>query len=255
MNTNNIIGTNNKIIFILSNGHKKEYSNLNEVNELLKQSNINILGDRNTIILSTESEEKIPNVLSNKGLNIAIVGNDNLVKLGKVSCKFIPQLGAKGLSIIVGNVDDEWTDPDSNRHSNNCKVILGDNISVCGACLYVQENSSHIKIGDNTMLSWGIDIWCTDAHTITNLEGNPINYGKSIEIGNHVWIGRDVKIGKNTKISDNSIVGWNSLVTKKFEEPNIIIAGNPAKIVKTGVNWNSRCLSSYESYIKTNGER
>jgi len=45
----------------------------------------------------------------------------------------------------------------------------------------------------------------------------------------------DVKINKNTKISDDSIVGWGSIVTKKFEDKNIIIAGTPAKIVKRNI--------------------
>lgn len=55
----------------------------------------------------------------------------------------------------------------------------------------------------------------------------------------------DVKIGKNTKIPDNSIVGWGSIVTKVFNEPNIILAGIPAKIVKRGINWDRRCINKY----------
>ena len=39
----------------------------------------------------------------------------------------------------------------------------------------------------------------------------------------------DVKIGK-IQNTDNSIVGWGSIVTKVFNEPNIILAGIPAKL-------------------------
>ena len=74
---------------------------------------------------------------------------------------------------------------------------------------------------------------------------NTINFAKSIEIGKHVWIGKDSKIGKNVKIADNSIVGWGSIVTKEFNEPNVIIAGIPAKIVKRGINWDRRCINKY----------
>lgn len=56
---------------------------------------------------------------------------------------------------------------------------------------------------------------------------------------------KDVKIGKNTKIPDDSIVGWGSIVTKVFHEPNIILAGIPAKIVKRGINWDRRCINKY----------
>ena len=50
---------------------------------------------------------------------------------------------------------------------------------------------------------------------------------------------------KNVKIADNSIVGWGSIVTKEFNEPNVIIAGIPAKIVKRGINWDRRCINKY----------
>ena len=98
------------------------------------------------------------------------------------------------------------------------------------------------------MFSWGIDVWCTDVHTVTDLDGNPLNFSESIEIGNQVWVGKDVKIGKNTKISADSIVGWGSIVTKKFDETNVVIAGNPAKIVKRNINWNFRDLGNYQIY-------
>ena len=59
------------------------------------------------------------------------------------------------------------------------------------------------------------------------------------------WIGKDVKIGKNVRIADNSIVGWGSIVTKRFEEPNVILAGIPAKVVKHGVNWDRKSINKY----------
>lgn len=87
--------------------------------------------------------------------------------------------------------------------------------------------------------------WCPISYKCPNLKGEPINFAQSIEIGKHVWVGKDVKIGKNTKIPDNSIVGWGSIVTKVFNEPNIILAGIPAKIVKRGINWDRRCINKY----------
>ena len=112
--------------------------------------------------------------------------------------------------------------------------------------LYIQEMKEKYPLKyDDSQLSWGVDVWCTDAHTITDLEGNPVNYAESIEIGRHVWVGKDVKIGKNVRIADNSIVGWGSIVTKRFDEPNVILAGTPAKIVKRGINWDRKCMNKY----------
>ena len=134
------------------------------------------------------------------------------------------------------------------RPANNCKIEIGDDVVICGARLFLQDDNTSITIGNNCMISWGIDIWCTDVHTITDLDGNAQNYGKSIKISNHVWIGKDVKIGKNTKVSDDSIIGWGSIVTRKFEETNVILAGNPAKIIKKDINWNFRDLQNYRIY-------
>jgi len=117
------------------------------------------------------------------------------------------------------------------RVANNCRVDIGNRVVINGVTLYLQEDKSNVSIGEDSQLSWGIDIWCTDAHTITNLKREPINFAQSIEIGKHAWVGKDVKIGKNTKIPDNSIVGWGSIVTKVFNEPNI--------------NWDRRCINKY----------
>ena len=38
-------------------------------------------------------------------------------------------------------------------------------------------------------------------------------------------------------------------MTRKFDESNVIIAGNPAKIIKKNINWNARCLNCYEDYM------
>ena len=66
-----------------------------------------------------------------------------------------------------------------------------------------------------------------------------------VDIGNHVWVGKDVKIGKNARISDHRILGWGSIVSKEFDEPHVILAGMPAKIVKRGINWDRRCINKY----------
>lgn len=60
-----------------------------------------------------------------------------------------------------------------------------DRVVINGVTLYLQENDLRVKT-DDSQLSWGVDIWCTDAHTITDLRGAPINFAKYIEIGKHV---------------------------------------------------------------------
>ena len=56
-----------------------------------------------------------------------------------------------------------------------------------------------------------------------------------IIIGENCWIGANVRICKGVTIGDNSIVAACSVVTKDIPA-NCIAAGNPAKIVKTGID-------------------
>jgi serine O-acetyltransferase len=50
-------------------------------------------------------------------------------------------------------------------------------------------------------------------------------------IGDNVWIGPGAKIFGKIKIADNIAIGANSVVNKSFNEPNITIAGIPARTI------------------------
>ena len=56
-----------------------------------------------------------------------------------------------------------------------------------------------------------------------------------IIIGENCWIGSNVRICKGVTIGDNSIVAACSVVTKDVPA-NCIVAGNPAKVVKTDID-------------------
>ncbi len=57
-------------------------------------------------------------------------------------------------------------------------------------------------------------------------------YPKPIHIGKNVWIGSGAIVLPGVTIGDNSIVGAGSVVTKNVE-PNSVVAGNPAKFIKS----------------------
>ena len=105
------------------------------------------------------------------------------------------------------------------------------------------------------MFSYGITVYNTDSHPIIDAEsGNIINKVKTLKIGDHVWVGANATILKNTTIADDCIIGWGSVVSSKYGQPTSgsIIAGNPAKIVKTGVTWDSNGSGGYIQNV--NGE-
>lgn len=58
---------------------------------------------------------------------------------------------------------------------------------------------------------------------------------KPILIGENCWIGSNVRICKGVTIGDNSVVAACSVVTKDVPA-NCIVAGNPARVVKTDID-------------------
>lgn len=52
-----------------------------------------------------------------------------------------------------------------------------------------------------------------------------------------IYLGADSKLLIGVNLADNIIVGANAVVTKSFNEPNIVLAGIPArKISDKGMN-------------------
>jgi acetyltransferase-like isoleucine patch superfamily enzyme len=92
-----------------------------------------------------------------------------------------------------------------------------------------------LQVGEGSLISWGCELLDEDWHDI-KYEGKR-EKDHTIVIGNHVWIGSYVKILKGVHISDNSVIASSAVVTKSFAEGNVLIAGNPAVIIKREVEW------------------
>ena len=62
--------------------------------------------------------------------------------------------------------------------------------------------------------------------------GSPSLPGSPIEIGQKCWIGANSVILPEVKLGPGTIVGAGSVVVGSFDEPNVTIAGNPARVVR-----------------------
>lgn len=193
-------------------------------NEILKHINLDVVGKNNLIV--------IPDSFNGK-LNVSICGDNNCVIIDD-------GVYAGQLQIVVGQ-----------NHKNfgpvhDCKIKIGKNTAFESTNIITYNSGAEIKIGQKCMFSFNITLFHTDAHPILDVDtGKIINKVKKMQIGDHVWIGAGSTILKNTTIADDCIVGWGSVVSGKFDIKNVAIAGNPAKIVKRNITWNSDGSKGY----------
>jgi len=164
-------------------------------------------------------------------------GTNNRVIIGKNVTLFkvtIQIIGSNNKIVIDDNC--ELCNCALRTDGNNNIIHVGSGTYIGGACIHALD-STLIKLGKMCLLSSEIDIRSGE-HCIYNLSDKKrYNFGKNIRIGNHVWIGKRAQILKGAEIADDSVVGAGSLVTKKFNDSNVIIAGHPAKIIRTRINW------------------
>jgi acetyltransferase-like isoleucine patch superfamily enzyme len=116
--------------------------------------------------------------------------------------------------------------------NENSEIVFGNDIFINNGFKIICDKTK-ISIGDNTLIGYSVNIFDSDFHEISPEKRNSGNhYCKEVLIGKNVFIGSNVAILKGVSIGENSIVAYGSIVTRSFPA-NVIIGGNPAKIIST----------------------
>ena len=88
-----------------------------------------------------------------------------------------------------------------------------------------------VKFGDNVFIGPNCGIY-TSGHPIEkDVRNIGLEYAYPIKIGNDVWIGGNVCIFPGVTIGNNVVIGAGTVVNKNVPD-NVVIAGNPFKIIK-----------------------
>lgn len=167
--------------------------------------------------------------------------NGTYVKIGDGNC-FVQKVLFTGKGkITLGNKNVFGVKNGGKYYSNYCeiqaryedsKIVIGSNVAVNNGLLIIAAKL--IEIGDYCLIGKDVQLIDFDAHGLAPFERrSSIGKVRPIKIGSNVWLGNNVIILKGTEIGENSVVGAGSVVTGGKFPANVVIAGNPAKIIKS----------------------
>ena len=124
------------------------------------------------------------------------------------------------------------------------RCTIGDFTLLNGALIMVEEK---IEIGSHCLVSWNVGIADSDFHPLDpalrrvdahalapffkDRPPRPKLRTAPVIISDNVWIGMNATILKGVTIGENSVVAAGSVVTKSVAR-NVVVAGNPAVVVK-----------------------
>jgi acetyltransferase-like isoleucine patch superfamily enzyme len=175
-----------------------------------------------------------------RGVRFEISGSDNLIEIGDDGFlqNVIFYIRGDHHRIVIGRGcrfergGNIWFEDDHGE------LTIGRESSFEDVHLAITEPHSSITIGDDCMFAYDIDLRTGDSHSIIDPHsGARINPARNIAIGNHVWVAAHCVVLKGVSIADHSVVGTGSVVTKSSPEPGVVLAGNPARVVKQGISW------------------
>lgn len=222
-----------KIFKNKKNGYEEDFNNPyeNNIKDLREKA---VKSYKNNI----KELNKVP------GLKVIIKGKNNVINIDK-SARFVEttiNIDSNNSYINIKNIKYMRYSTIFIYNGDNQSVTIEDGTSIEGATFYTCSEGSSIRIEKNCMLANGISLWSGDGHAIIDKSINKVlnNKQNNIVIGENSWLAQDCKLLKNAKIPPNTIIGASSIVTKPFVDEYTVIAGNPAKVVKTNVTWDRK---------------
>lgn len=112
------------------------------------------------------------------------------------------------------------------------KITLGNDVIVSWGCSFIDTDNHAVAWEDrkNDVLECYADYMNDPRNMVATRAWKGVNF-EPVHIGSRSWVGFNSIILKGVSLAENTVVGAGSVVPRSCNEPNSILAGNPAKKV------------------------
>jgi acetyltransferase-like isoleucine patch superfamily enzyme len=148
----------------------------------------------------------------------------------------LPYISGRGRILIGDHVrlSGKSTVIFSNRLHARPELLIGDDTFIGHDCAL--GIGSTLSIGRHCLIAGGVRLFDFDGHPLDAArrrakEPTPPEGVRPITLGDDVWIGAGAQVLKGVTIGPRSVVGAGAVVTKDVQA-DVVVAGNPAQIVK-----------------------
>lgn len=126
--------------------------------------------------------------------------------------------------------------------SHHTRTLVGNRCVFTGLVRLFSHEPAALTIGDACLIAGYVDITVSDMHSIVDVAtGERVNPAQDVVLEERVWIGQRTMVLKGARIGAGSIIGAGSLVSGEIP-PNVVAAGVPARVVRSGVTWRNELI-------------
>ncbi|WNJ89012.1 sugar O-acetyltransferase [Bosea sp. 685] len=149
--------------------------------------------------------------------------------LNRLTFNDADQIRALFSELIGKTVDDSFVLVPPFYATGGTGTRVGRNVFINQNCTFYDLGG--LDIADDVMIGPGVSI-ITSGHPIEPSRRRSFVVAKPIAIGRNVWIAAGATIIGGVTVGENSVVAAGSVVTKDVP-PNTLVAGNPARVIRS----------------------
>lgn len=130
---------------------------------------------------------------------------------------------------LFGSVGENPTVEPTLKCDYGYNVSVGDDFYANFDCVFLDV--CQIEFGDDCMLAPGVHVY-TATHPLdaeTRVSGR--EHGKPVTVGDRVWVGGRAVVNPGVTVGDDAVVASGAVVTEDVPD-NVVVQGNPARVVK-----------------------